>query len=159
MSLSHLGPSGSAPAKRECLGEGVGWCECARACTWADLVSKRTASGFESKGKEKIVGALKIRLELPPKSSKSPPPTVLVHPALLTKLRSSSLVLQVACCYFLAGGFLFACARGFCARWRVLLILLTFPLALSLGLSLNWRSNGGAGGWGGSNRSDLICKE
>ena len=40
-------------------------------------------------------------------------------PALLTKLRSSPLVLQVACCYFLAGGFLFACARGFCARWRV----------------------------------------
>ena len=35
-------------------------------------------------------------------------------PALLTKLRSSSLVLQVACCCFLAGGFLSARARGFC---------------------------------------------
>ena len=49
-------------------------------------------------------------------------------PALLTKLRSSPLVPQVACCYFPAGGFLCACARGFfCARWRVLLILLTPP--------------------------------
>ena len=46
-------------------------------------------------------------------------------PALLTKLCSSPLVLQVACCYFLAGGFLFACARGFCARWGFLLILLS----------------------------------